>query len=92
MKSGDLVIARDRVIGRSGDHTSSEALRPTIHHHIANQIRSACNLVLATLREIFDENAYDRFLERTQTVRSFESYSAFLKEREAGVAHRPRCC
>jgi hypothetical protein len=82
----------DRVIGRSGNPASSEAARPTVQHHIAQHIRSGCHLVLATLREIFDENAYARFLQRTQTLRSAESYWAFLKEREAGVAQRPRCC
>jgi hypothetical protein len=48
--------------------------------------------VFATLREIFDESAYDRFLQRTQAARSVESYSAFLREREAGTLRKPRCC
>jgi hypothetical protein len=44
------------------------------------------------MREIFDENAYDRFLQRTHSARSVESYSSFLREREAGIARKPRCC
>jgi hypothetical protein len=48
--------------------------------------------IRATLREIFDENAYDRFLLRTQEARSVESYREFMREREAGMAKRPRCC
>ncbi len=48
--------------------------------------------VRTTLREIFDENAYDRFLLRTQEARSVESYREFMREREAGMAKRPRCC
>jgi hypothetical protein len=49
-------------------------------------------IIRATLREIFDENAYDRFLARTHRAHSAESYRAFMHEREAGMAKRPRCC
>ena len=44
------------------------------------------------LREIFDEAAYARFLQRTQLPPSRETYAAFCRERESGVAQRPRCC
>ena len=47
---------------------------------------------LAMVREIFDENAYERFLQRTHAARSVESYGAFLREREMGMARKPRCC
>jgi hypothetical protein len=49
-------------------------------------------IAIATLREIFDESAYDRFLLRTHATRSVASYGAFLREREATVARRPKCC
>jgi hypothetical protein len=49
-------------------------------------------LLLTTLREVFDENAYERFLRRGQISRSVESYRAFLLEREEGIARKPRCC
>jgi hypothetical protein len=49
-------------------------------------------IVLAVLREIFDESAYARFLARTGTVRSAASYRRFLCDREEAVARRPRCC
>jgi hypothetical protein len=49
-------------------------------------------ILLATLREIFDEAPYTRFLERTQTISSPESYAAFWREREHRHARRPRCC
>ncbi|HLZ00350.1 MAG TPA: hypothetical protein VKT33_14925 [Candidatus Angelobacter sp.] len=49
-------------------------------------------ILRTTLREIFDENAYDRFLARTHRARSAESYQAFMREREVGMAKRPRCC
>jgi len=55
-------------------------------------LSSFFNVVLATLREIFDENAYQRFLIRTGNVASTTSYREFQREREAGMATRPKCC
>jgi len=80
-RSPDLPITRD-----GGD--------PPIHRslNIRPRIHNGWRLVTATLREIFDENAYDRFLLRTQTSRSVESYREFMREREAAAARRPRCC
>jgi hypothetical protein len=49
-------------------------------------------LLRATLREIFDENAYDRFLSRRGLVTSRDSYAAFLRESHAERTRRPRCC
>jgi hypothetical protein len=49
-------------------------------------------LLLTTLREILDENAYQRFLLRTSNSPSVESYSKFVHERDAAMAKRPRCC
>jgi hypothetical protein len=48
-------------------------------------------LLLAALREIFDEAAYARFLERHGLPSSPAAYQAFLRER-ASRAPRPRCC
>ena len=53
---------------------------------------SALRLFVAVLREVFDENAYARFLKRANLPQNSESYSAFLREREAAVERRPRCC
>jgi len=49
-------------------------------------------IVIAMLREIFDEAAYDRFLLRTHARRSVESYRMFVDEKEGVVARNPRCC
>jgi hypothetical protein len=48
--------------------------------------------LLAALREIFDENAYQRFLVRTGNTVSVQSYREFQREREAMMAGRPKCC
>ena len=52
----------------------------------------AFRILLETLREIFDENAYARFLHRTQTASSPAAYAAFCRERESAQARRPKCC
>ena len=45
-----------------------------------------------TLREIFDESAYARFLTRHQLETSPQSYAEFLRESETTRSRRPRCC
>jgi hypothetical protein len=47
---------------------------------------------MATLREIFDEAAYSRFLERAGTVSSSAAYAAFRREFEEVKVRRPKCC
>jgi hypothetical protein len=55
-------------------------------------VQTFFQVMLATLREVFDENAYQRFLLRTSSVSSVESYSKFVHERDAAISKRPRCC
>jgi len=52
----------------------------------------AVRVLLAALREIFDEAAYERFLRRTDVISSKSAYADFLRERESSQARRPRCC
>jgi hypothetical protein len=47
---------------------------------------------LATLREIFDEAAYARFLYRAGLASSSEAYAAFRREFEEVKMRRPKCC
>jgi S-adenosylmethionine:diacylglycerol 3-amino-3-carboxypropyl transferase len=56
------------------------------------QVKAVLEVLLATLREIFDENAYARYLARTGTTVSRDSYGAFLAERRAAELRRVRCC
>jgi hypothetical protein len=46
----------------------------------------------ATLREIFDEAAYARFLGRAGLVSSSEAYAKFRRELEEAEGRRPKCC
>lgn len=81
MTSGDLVI------GRSG-HRKNQQLALS-NWQLARYI---WEMLGAALGEIFDESAYNRFLQRTNTTRTRQSYRAFMREREAASAQRPRCC
>jgi hypothetical protein len=49
-------------------------------------------LVLAALREIFDEAPYARFLQREQLLAGAESYRRFLEEQRGIQERKPRCC
>jgi hypothetical protein len=55
-------------------------------------LRQFFRIGLAMLREIFDEAAYARFLERGGMHVSTESYAAFRREFEEGKMRRPKCC
>ncbi len=55
-------------------------------------IRKALRTVFAMLREIFDETAYERFLQRQSVPSSAVAYKQFLRERESGSRPRARCC
>jgi len=52
----------------------------------------AGRILLVTLREIFDEAAYERFLRRTQMASSAKAYSAFRQEFEEAKTRRQKCC
>ena len=55
-------------------------------------IAQALSILRATLREIFDEAAYQRFLSRTHSASSPDAYAAFWREREVSQSRKPRCC
>ena len=56
-----------------------------------SNLLSAARILLATLREIFDEAAYERFLVRARLESSPDAYAQFWRERD-GAKPRPRCC
>jgi hypothetical protein len=55
------------------------------------KLRHAGVTILAALREIFDESAYGRFLQRSGQAPCRASYREFLLERQSAKAP-PRCC
>jgi hypothetical protein len=67
--------------------------------HTSGFFQEFCNvmhvvrgLASATLREIFDEAAYERFLAHHQQTATVETYAAFCRENEDRKQRRPRCC
>jgi hypothetical protein len=52
----------------------------------------ATRLLLCTLREIFDESAYSRFLASHGLSSCPSAYAAFMREQENIKARRPKCC
>jgi hypothetical protein len=59
---------------------------------VLRAVRSLVKITLATLREIFDEAAYARFLARAGMSSSREAYAAFRREFEQAKMRRPKCC
>jgi len=57
-----------------------------------NRMKKVAAVFRDTLREIFDESAYRRFLERSQLESSPNAYAIFQKENEQLKSRRPRCC
>jgi hypothetical protein len=55
-------------------------------------LRELFGLIVAVLREIFDESAYERFLDRSRLESSPNAYAIFRKENEQAKSRRPRCC
>lgn len=47
---------------------------------------------VAMLQEIFDESAYQRFLNRSHLQCSPSSYEVFRQEAEQSRSRRPKCC
>jgi hypothetical protein len=55
-------------------------------------LRRAIGIFWLTVREIFDESAYARFLDRQSLHSSPAAYTAFLRENQKQRERRPRCC
>jgi hypothetical protein len=56
------------------------------------RVVSSWRTFMAALREIFDEAAYARFLDRAGVASSSAAYAAFRREFEEVKVRRPKCC
>ncbi len=56
------------------------------------RVATAVRIFWATLREIFDEAAYSRFLQRSRLSSSAAAYQAFCRERDLIRARQAKCC
>ena len=54
------------------------------------RLRDLFTLVVTTLKEIFDENAYARFLVRGSRAPSAKAYAEFVQEKHSAPVRR--CC
>lgn len=63
-----------------------------IIHQLQQFLVQSFAVMRATLKEIFEESAYARFLERRGIASSREAYAIFLRETESSRVRRPRCC
>ena len=66
--------------------------RDRVIGELRSVLRNGWDILLAALSEIFDESAYQRFLQRSGLRHSSESYRAFQVERDTIAATKPRCC
>jgi len=64
----------------------------TIRIGLLSAISRVASLGLDALREIFDESAYQRFLNRSRLESSAAAYAIFRQENEQAKSRRPRCC
>ena len=71
------------MVAAETDHTKISAVRTVVRPFA---------VFMAALREIFDESAYERFLDRQSLRSSPRAYRDFLRETEAAKARRPKCC
>jgi|GEM_PF-427206 len=70
----------------------SGAPASTIFDRCAGCARKACALLLALLRELGDENAYQRHLAARGRPASGEEWRRFSAARFAARFERPKCC
>lgn len=59
---------------------------------LLKRVRHAASLFSQTLREIFDENSYARFLARTGLANSSSAYAEYLHQESHLKERCPRCC
>jgi hypothetical protein len=59
---------------------------------LLSALSEIAGMARAILREIFDESAYQRFLERSSLPSSVGAYAAFRQENDRLKSQRPRCC
>ena len=52
----------------------------------------ALSLFWQTLREIFDEAAYERYLRRQRVCSSAKAYGEFERQLRVRRERRPKCC
>jgi hypothetical protein len=78
----------DTLVRETPEASSDKAMA---HAILAVTVRSF-KVLVAALQEIFDESAYQRFLDRSAMQSSVDAYAAFQQANEQAKSRRPRCC
>jgi hypothetical protein len=80
---GAGALAREKPEAKIGSSHSRKALEA---------IARSAAVLAEILKEIFDESAYQRFLNRNELQSSSQAYAMFRQENEEAKSRRPRCC
>jgi hypothetical protein len=80
---GAGALAREKPAAKIVSSHSGAALKALAHSFA---------VLAEVLKEIFDESAYQRFLNRNELQSSSRAYAMFLRENEQAKSRRPRCC
>lgn len=62
------------------------------HPGLTQRVSMVFRTLVETLREIFDENAYARFLAEHGMTSGKKAYAEYLRESNLTRERRPRCC
>ena len=63
-----------------------------MRERLRRDAREGFCMLMETLREIFDESAYARFLGSRGLANNRDAYALYLRESNATRERRPRCC
>ena len=61
-------------------------------NEVVTKLMQLRHIVVSMLREIFDESAYSRYLQRNAMAASSVAYGKFIREQSELKARRPKCC
>ena len=97
---GRQATVEPQAMERSGSRRDSRPHEPALsgvegsswRRSLGGLIGRALTVFWSALREIFDESAYARFLERNRVESSHHAYAEFLHESQRLRERRPRCC
>lgn len=96
MKQQSAISSQHSVVESSAEPELGDQKAPCHHERALAREGSAfwhfARTLNAVIREIFDENAYARFLARHRMTNTRESYALYLRESNLTRERRPRCC
>jgi hypothetical protein len=80
------------MVARKGTGKEQSVLATTMLRNVRSRWRAGRRIVVALLRELADEAAYERHLARRGRTASRAEWRLFSDERLRGKYGRPKCC